>query len=57
VSAGSTIEASELRDTIVGAKSTVRRSQLVNSMVGDEAVVEGIKGEITISDHSEVRAR
>src|SRR5919197_3127839 len=43
--------------TIVGAKSTVRRSQLVNSMVGDEAVVEGIKGEITISDHSEVRAR
>jgi glucose-1-phosphate thymidylyltransferase len=57
VSAGSTIEDSELRDTIVGAKSQVRRSALVNSMVGDEAVVEGIRGEITISDHSEVRSR
>jgi glucose-1-phosphate thymidylyltransferase len=57
VSAGSTIEDSELRDTIVGAKSQVRRSALVNSMVGDEAVIEGIRGEVTISDHSEVRAR
>jgi glucose-1-phosphate thymidylyltransferase len=57
VSAGSTIEDSELRDTIVGAKSTVRRSALANSMVGDEAVVEGIRGEMTISDHSEVRGR
>jgi glucose-1-phosphate thymidylyltransferase len=57
VSAGSTIEDSELRDTIVGAKSFVRRSTLQNSMVGDEAVVEGIRGEMTISDHSEVRGR
>jgi glucose-1-phosphate thymidylyltransferase len=57
VSAGSTIEDSELRDTIIGAKSVVRRSALVNSMVGDEAVVEGIRGEMTISDHSEVHGR
>ena len=57
VSAGSTIEDSQLRDTIVGAKSQVRRSALVNSMVGDEAIVEGIRGEMTISDHSEVRGR
>jgi glucose-1-phosphate thymidylyltransferase len=57
VSAGSTIEDSELRDTIVGAKSSVRRSTLSNSMVGDEAIVEGIQGEMTISDHSEVRGR
>jgi glucose-1-phosphate thymidylyltransferase len=57
VSAGSTIEDSELRDTIVGSKSQVRRSALVNSMVGDEAIVEGIRGEMTISDHSEVRSR
>jgi len=57
VSAGSTIEDSQLRDTIVGAKSQVRRSALMNSMVGDEAIVEGIKGELTISDHSEVRGR
>ena len=57
VSAGSTIEDSELRDTIVGAKSLVRRSTLSNSLIGDEAVVEGVRGEMTISDHSEVRVR
>src|SRR5438128_1817794 len=33
VSAGSTIENSELRNTIVGAKSIVRQSELANSMV------------------------
>jgi len=57
VSAGSSIEDSELRDTIIGAKSRVRRSSLTNSIVGDEAIVEGIRGELTISDHSEVRGR
>jgi glucose-1-phosphate thymidylyltransferase len=57
VSSGSTIEDSELRDTIVGAKTIVRRSALVNSLIGDEAIVEGIRGELTISDHSEVRSR
>ena len=57
VSAGSTIEDSELRDTIVGAKAQIRRSSLTNSMVGDEAIVDGILGEMTISDHSEVRGR
>jgi glucose-1-phosphate thymidylyltransferase len=57
LSAGSTVENSELRDTIVGRKSVVRGSKLANSMIGDEAVVEGIRGEITISDHSEVHAR
>jgi len=57
VSAGSTIEDSELSDTIVGSRSRVRHSTLKNSMVGDEAIVEGIHGEMTISDHSEVRGR
>ena len=56
ISAGSTVEGSTLRDTIVGSKSQVRGSTLSNSMIGDEAVVEGVKGEMTISDHSEVRA-
>jgi glucose-1-phosphate thymidylyltransferase len=55
VSAGSTIESSQLTDTIVGARSTVRRSALRNSLIGDEALVEGVRGELTISDHSEVR--
>jgi glucose-1-phosphate thymidylyltransferase len=57
VSAGSAIEGSELRDTIIGAKSRVSRSVLVNSMIGDEAIVDGVKGEVTVGDHSEVRVR
>jgi glucose-1-phosphate thymidylyltransferase len=56
ISSGSVIEHSVLRDSIVGAGARVVRSVLRNSMIGDEAVVEGVKGEVTIGDHSEVRA-
>src|SRR5919202_863061 len=50
---GSVIEHSVLRDTLVGERATLRRAVLANSMIGDSAVVEGIKGELTIGDHSE----
>ena len=53
--AGVVVEDSELRDTIVGPKSKIVRSQLRNSLIGDEAHVEGVRGELTIGDHSEVR--
>ena len=55
ISAGSTVEGSTLADTIVGARTAVRQSALRNSMIGDAAVVEGVRGEVTISDHSEIR--
>ncbi len=51
---GSVIEHSVLRDTLVGTNATLRRAVLANSMIGDSAVVEGIKGQLTIGDHSEV---
>ena len=54
--AGTVVEQSQLRDTIVGSKATIRRSRLANSLVGDEAHVEGVRGEVTVGDHSEVRA-
>jgi glucose-1-phosphate thymidylyltransferase len=54
--AGAVVEESELRDTIVGPKSKIVRSSLHDSLVGDEAVVEGVRGQVTIGDHSEVRA-
>ena len=54
--AGTVVEQSELRDTIVGSKATIRRSRLANSLVGDQAHIEGVRGEVTIGDHSEVRA-
>jgi len=55
--AGAVVEDSQLRDTLVGAKSRIVRSTLRNSLIGDEAVVEGMRGELTIGDHSEVRGQ
>ena len=55
IGAGSTVEGSTLSDTIVGRKSRVVDSKLSNSLVGHEAVLEGVKGSVTVSDHSEIR--
>ncbi len=52
---GSKVEGSTLTDTIVGSKCTIRRSTLRNSLIGDDVVIEGLKGELTVSDHSEIR--
>jgi glucose-1-phosphate thymidylyltransferase len=54
---GTVIENSELSDTIVGLRSRVVGSKLRNSMIGDDVVIEGVSGEVTIGDHSEVRSR
>jgi glucose-1-phosphate thymidylyltransferase len=56
IGAGSVLEGSEISHSIVGVKATIRKSVLKNSLVGDEAVVEGVRGEVTVSDHSEVRS-
>jgi glucose-1-phosphate thymidylyltransferase len=53
--AGTTVENSQLRDTIIGRKAKVRNSSLRNSFVGDEAVIDGVRGELTVADHSEVK--
>jgi glucose-1-phosphate thymidylyltransferase len=52
---GSKVEGSTLTDTIVGSKCTIRRSTLHNSLIGDDVIIEGLKGELTVSDHSEIR--
>jgi glucose-1-phosphate thymidylyltransferase len=52
---GSVVEGSTLTDTIIGSKCTIRRSTLRNSLIGDDVVIEGLKGELTVSDHSEIR--
>ena len=54
--AGSVVEDSTLSDTIVGSKTQIRACTLTNSLIGDEVVVEGVSGELTVSDHSEIRA-
>jgi glucose-1-phosphate thymidylyltransferase len=53
---GSIIERSRLRDTIVGDKVRIARCELTGSLIGDDVVLAGVKGEVTIGDHSEVRA-
>ncbi len=57
IGSGSVVERSELRDAIVGYRSRVISSTLWNSHLGDDTVIEGVKGELTIGDHSEVRVK
>jgi glucose-1-phosphate thymidylyltransferase len=56
IGAGTVIEASEVSHSIVGTKAQIIRSKLVNSLIGDEATLEGFSGQVTVGDHSEVRA-
>jgi glucose-1-phosphate thymidylyltransferase len=55
IGSGSTVQDSELRDSIVGDKTRIVGSHITNSLIGDHAVVEGLTGELTVADHSEVR--
>lgn len=55
IGAGSTIDASELKDTVIGAGAKVTASRLASSMIGDSAVVSGVKGRLNVSDHSVVQ--
>ena len=44
----------DAHDTIVGSRCTIKHSTLHNSLIGDDVVIEG-SGELTVSDHSEIR--
>jgi glucose-1-phosphate thymidylyltransferase len=56
IGAGTIIEHATVRDTIAGTNCRIVRSKLVNSLIGDEVFVAGVEGEVTLGDHSEVRA-
>jgi glucose-1-phosphate thymidylyltransferase len=55
IGAGTVIERSEVRDTIIGSNTRIVRSALRSSLVGDAAVLEGVRGEVSVGDHAEVR--
>jgi glucose-1-phosphate thymidylyltransferase len=55
IGAGSVIEDSEIEHTIVGERAKISRSKLINSLVGDEALIDGVKGTMTVGDNSEVK--
>jgi glucose-1-phosphate thymidylyltransferase len=55
IGAGTTVDGSTLTDTIVGAGSTITNATLSRSMIGDSAVVDGVHGQVNVSDHSVVK--
>ena len=55
IGAGTTIEDSNVSHAIIGNQAKISKSQLTNSLIGDEVVLVGVKGEVTVGDHSEVR--
>jgi glucose-1-phosphate thymidylyltransferase len=56
IGTGSVIEGSELRDTIIGSHAQIRDSRLHDSLVGDHVMLDGVRGEVTVGDHSEIRS-
>jgi glucose-1-phosphate thymidylyltransferase len=56
IGAGTVLDGSEISNSIIGSRAKITGSTLRNSLIGDETVVEGLTGEVTISDHSEVHA-
>ncbi|HEY5547506.1 MAG TPA: sugar phosphate nucleotidyltransferase [Gemmatimonadaceae bacterium] len=54
--AGTIVEHATIRDTIAGTGCRIVRSTLTNSLIGDEVLVAGVEGEVTLGDHSEIRA-
>jgi glucose-1-phosphate thymidylyltransferase len=56
IGTGSVLDGTEISHSIIGDRAKITRSVLVNSLVGDDTVLTGVKGEVTLGDHSEVRA-
>ena len=54
--AGAVVEDSTLSETIIGGGSRVIGSTLKKSIVGENAVVERVRGQVNVSDHSVVRS-
>ncbi len=55
IGAGTVIDGSTLTDTIVGAKASISQSHLAGSLVGDEAVLTGVRGTVSVGDHTELK--
>jgi glucose-1-phosphate thymidylyltransferase len=55
IGAGTVVDGSEIRNAVIGEQSTIRNSTLADSLVGDGVVLEGVHGQVTVGDHSEIR--
>jgi glucose-1-phosphate thymidylyltransferase len=56
IGAGTLIEGSTLSHSIIGTKAKVLSSTLTQSLIGDEAVLENVRGHVSVGDHAEVHA-
>jgi carbonic anhydrase/acetyltransferase-like protein (isoleucine patch superfamily) len=56
IGAGSVLDGVQISHSIVGAKAKLKTSVLRNSLIGDDTIVEGVRGEVTLGDNSEVHA-
>jgi hypothetical protein len=50
------LENTELSNSIVGSNARITGAVLRNSLVGDDTIIAGVKGEVTVGNHAEVRA-
>src|SRR5437868_689388 len=51
IGSGSVLDGSEISNSIIGANAKISKSVLKNSLVGDDTVLDGVKGEVTVGDH------
>jgi glucose-1-phosphate thymidylyltransferase len=56
IGAGTVIENSEISHAIIGSGAKISSSTLKSSLVGDEAVITGVKGEVTVGSNAEVHS-
>src|SRR6266568_1250832 len=48
IGTGSVLDGAEVSHSIVGSNAKITKSVLKNSLIGDDTVVEGVKGEVTV---------
>jgi glucose-1-phosphate thymidylyltransferase len=54
IETGCTIRRSALRDTIVGAHTTIEDARLHGSLIGDHALVRNARGAVSLGDHAAI---
>lgn len=54
IESGSSVHGAKLKNTIIGRNTQVSGAELHDSMVGDDVVLRGVKGAVSIGDHAQV---
>jgi glucose-1-phosphate thymidylyltransferase len=52
---GTTVDGSTLSDSVIGKRSKVANSKLTKSLIGDDVTIDGMNGELNITDHSRIK--